>query len=77
MKKEKLYKSMVRINKTLSMDKHGNKTVYSDFCVPWVHLTVICSRHGCTVKMIITVVSVQMLQIAGRINKCCPKIMAF
>ena len=39
-------------------NKHGHKIVHSDFCVYWVYLTVVCSRHGCTVKMIITEVSV-------------------
>ena len=53
----KTVKKIVTINKTLSIDKHGHKTIYSDFCAPWVHLTVVCSRHGCTIKMIITEVS--------------------
>ena len=53
----KTVKKIVTINKILSTDKHGHKTIYSDFCAPWVHLTVVCSRHGCKVKMIITEVS--------------------
>ena len=77
MRGKKNCKKIVTINKTLSIDKHGHKTIYSDFCAPWVHLTVVCSRHGCTVKMIITEVSANASNSREGYINVTPKIVAF